>query len=217
MKERPILFSAPMVNAILAGRKTQTRRIIKPQPEPKGEMHGEQMWHWPNPKLEAGYCHTSREAMARLMLSVCPHGVPGDHLWVRETWTGTWLGVSPYTAVHLHYAADGSERMAGEAPTEYVLPKAAAKAGRWVTPLFMPRFASRITLGIINVRVERLQDISAEDAWEEGCWPPGKPHRCGDPQQTIDAFHELWESINGDGAWAKNPWVWAISFIRITS
>ncbi|HXF12249.1 MAG TPA: hypothetical protein VN517_03790 [Terriglobales bacterium] len=208
-KERPILFSAPMVRAILEGRKTQTRRIVKPQP---CIIDGVFMHHVAGPKWESGLPYR------------CAYGKPGDRLWVRETWTGTWHD----TAVHLVYAADGSERMAGEAPTEYVLPKAAAKIGNWVTPLFMPRWASRITLEVTKVRVQRLQEISEEDARAEGvellsdapaCLTPWKNYRLkpGAPfamNHSIAAasFMSLWDSINGDKSSNANPWVWAVSF-----
>jgi len=128
--------------------------------------------------------------------------------------------------MHLHYRADGGERLI-DAPQEYILPKAASKVGNWVTPLFMPRWASRITLEITDARIEHLQDISDEDCIAEGIEPVsqlGIMRACGWKDYSgktrgflypKDSYKSLWESINGVGSWSKDPFVWAISFRRV--
>jgi len=166
MKERPILFSGPMVRAILEGRKTQTRRIVKPQPlRDRGVMAFNDGEH---PQMR------------------CPYGKPGDRLWVRETWCPD---VEPYT---FRYKADGDE------PLE-----------RWRPSIHIPRWASRITLEVVSVRVERLQNISEDDALAEGITLVERG------TSPVDQFNKLWESINGPGSWEANPWVWVVEFKRI--
>ena len=203
-----------MVRAILAGAKTQTRRVVKVQPE---EMeHG---WYWKSGKMDAGYCHTDREAMARLMAPHCPYGQPGDRLWVREAhW---WyrdehdpvLGYSPpkLTIEDVVYRADDYD------------PRKA-----WRPSIHMPRWASRITLEITGVRVERLQGISEGDAVAEGvhadnrCRPDDETaafNRIGpvrDNSFPIARYASLWEAINGPDSWERNPFVWVIEFRRVT-
>lgn len=215
MTDRPILFSAPMVRALLDGRKTQTRRVMKVQPHPDIETK------FPFGRVEHGYAHWRQFAdkeMPRWMYTIkCPYGVVGDRLWVRETWTGTWAVDT--CDMHVAYAADGSERFI-VAPVDYVLPKAAVKPKNWVTPLFMPRWASRITLEITEVRVHRLQECSEGDAVAEGIYRNqegrGGGWRSAEDQPTFgfaaSAYRDLWESINGPGSWGANPWVWALTF-----
>lgn len=192
MKEqasRPILFSAPMVRAILAGTKTQTRRVVKPSKDPDFDC---QM----APSEIAGDEHADR---------LCPHGKPGDRLWVRETWAAPHSedGRPPHAIqcdqMRIHYAAsDGRGGLL------------------WRPSIHMPRWASRITLEITSVRVKRLQSISAADAIAEGlsqteggAWLPGP---CDHPEW---AYHQLWNQINGAGSWEKNPWVWVVEFKRV--
>lgn len=216
MKERPILMSGPMVRAILEGRKTQTRRVIA-YPRSTGAFvcvqgfwTGSDRW-WPLVSVDGESTDDGTGCETPIF---CPYGISGDRLWVRERWTGTWTDAS----VHLVYAADGSERMAGEAPTEYVLPKAAAKVNGWVTPLFMPRWASRILLEVTDVRVQRLQEISEEDAREEGVSASELIQMSnGDPCYS-STFIKLWTNLHGidnSSSWESNPWVWAITFKRI--
>lgn len=177
MKERPILFSAPMVRALLDGRKTQTRRVVKPQPTATREEAIRTYGKGGTFILEAGFFGVR-----------CPYGQLGDRLWVRETW-GACAGSPVYRADDNATCPDG---------------------GRWKPSIHMPRWASRITLEVTGVRVERLQDISEEDAIAEGV-----PEQRGDPW----AFQCLWDSINGARercSWAANPWVWAITFSRRT-
>jgi hypothetical protein len=182
MKERPILFSAPMVRAILERRKTQTRRIMKPQP------YG---FLFQKPVKSLGGAEIK-----------CPYGQTGDRLWVRETW-GT-------DAPNLDTCRRGVE-----SDGLFYGPYYAADADwfdnhtvRMRPSIHMPRWASRITLEITNVRVERLQDISREDAIAEGTPPPDAAY------SMRDSYMMLWESINGRGSWATNPWVWVIEFKR---
>jgi hypothetical protein len=198
MKERPILFSAPMVRALLDGSKTQTRRVVKPQPE--AEHGGEPYW------FVGGY----RAWRARICTDpirsgshneiACPYGKPADRLWVRETHMD--LG-----ACYL-YRADA----AAEQERAIVAPRQP-----WRPAIHMPRAASRITLEITGVRVERLQDISPEDCWAEGIQ---EMRDAGDENGELRGsvrqdYQALWESINGPGSWDANPWVWVVEFKRL--
>lgn len=200
MKERPILFSAPMVRALLAGTKTQTRRAMKPQPT---EFVG-----GPGVTLQDGSpaplipLDDSVEPYGREI--ACPYGKPGDRLWVRETWHDASSSLHSCAL----YRADGID----------------LHCDKWTPSIHMPRWASRITLEITSVRVERLQEISIEDAKAEGAWGPddsivqkvadyfGTDIFSANPRK---AFQMLWESINGPDSWAANPWVWAIEFRRV--
>ena len=199
MKERPILFSAPMVRAILAGQKTQTRRVVKPQPDPGCVGH----FGLGNP-----FVRTAERNVG------CPYGQPGDRLWVRETWrefidSECVDGVRHELGRDVLYRADGdSSKFA------------------WRPSIFMPRWASRIVLEVVSVRVERLNDISETDCWAEGA--EEVIHLFDGPSQAEMAnrlglcledakplYALLWESINGAGSWDKNPWVWVVEFKRI--
>jgi hypothetical protein len=225
MKERPILFSAPMVRALLDGSKTQTRRIIKKQP--KGKLM--QFVHL----LRRGW-HAWYDGEDQVN---CPYGQPGDRLWVRETWRiGAWNEDEEQIAVD--YMADGYARKEWlDVPLDErdlfsrlwkQSTDDAIKAGikrdffdeyHWepgqspcrIRPsIFMPRWASRITLEVVDVRVERLQDISEADAWAEGCL--GYDDDVTGGQSGYGEYAQLWESINGKGSWDANPWVWVIEF-----
>ena len=185
-RERPILFSAPMVRAIMEGRKTQTRRVVKPIP-PRG-----------------------------LTPNHCRYGVPGDRLWVRETWAHVF-GHEEYESWEMPHIksfvvdnyltgsipagkpANGDTVYAADGWDDYV------ENGdfRWRPSIHMPRWASRITLDVVDVRVQLLQDITQEDAGAEGV-------------RSREEFHALWESINGAGSWDANPWVWAVTFKRVS-
>ena len=222
MKERPILFSSPMVRAILDGRKTQTRRVCKGQRE-LSNVHDFQ-------------------------LDRCPFGQPGDRLWVRETWRiGAWD--QDAGCVALDYSADGFARREWiQVPDNDLFLKLwqqscddAYAAGlhpfdgffkwepgqspcRWRPSIHMYRWASRITLEITGVRVERLNDISDADAKFEGAsfhdglgvGHSGWRHDFGDVHADArSSFARLWESINGAGSWNANPWVWVIEFRRV--
>lgn len=196
MTDHPILFSAPMVRAILEGRKTQTRRVVKPQPVRMGS-------DWMASKRDSAHCEQvylwDHRALVndRFVSEACPFGVPGDRLWVRETFNG-----NPESGIGYAYRATQPE-MDG-------LP--------WRPSIHMPRAASRITLEVVGVRVERLNEISEEDAKAEGA----ARHQCGHyvAQRPLDDVYEnardwfadLWESINGPGSWEANPWVWVVEF-----
>jgi hypothetical protein len=188
VKERPILFSAPMVRAILAGQKTQTRRVVKARKDPD---FGCQM----SPGEIAGDEHQER---------LCPYGQPGDRLWVRETWAyGTHaLSASRDEDGPFVYAADA------------ILFGAQGRlCDRWRPSIHMPRWASRITLEVTGVRVERLQDISVADAIAEGVVECNQNLRGLEPcMEWRYAYEDLWGQINGQGSWDANPWVWVVSF-----
>lgn len=204
-RERPILFSAPMVRAILDGRKTQTRRIVKPPPSGEwcplvGDFHetvedssGDV---YPGPLVFGAYddCESAR----------CPYGRPGDRLWVRET----WFSSTPKTPSRVRYAADDLIRL-----EDGLFARAVCKPPKWRPSIHMPRWASRITLEIVAVRVERLRGISDTDAIREGI--PDYPDFTGD--SPVHDYSALWESINGKGSWDLNPWVWVIEFKRVTT
>ena len=210
MRERPILFSAPMVKALLAGTKTQTRRIVKQQdcihgPTASGGLFWipEGMQGDPEPN-----CPTV------LASSRCPYGQPGDRLWVKETWKADqiWDGHRPLDIPEgeaVLYTAD--EHATRIVPFGW---------GRGRPSIFMRRWMSRITLELTSVRVERLNAISEEDAQAEGVVGCARqnsyPRGCeGLPQRAEYAI--LWESINGSGSWAANPWVWVLSFRRVAA
>lgn len=193
MKERPILFSAPMVQAILAGTKTQTRRIVKPQPDA-----------WCGGTLCVQFTPDDQR-LGRLGKPIlCPYGVPGDRLWVRETWAVS----------HVIDHLKPREIQKGAGIVYYTATE--NTGGMMQRPsIFMPRWASRITLEITDVRVERLQEISEEDALAEGAKPYLLPvHPARESLRYVEGFAQLWEQINGPGSWDANPWVWAINFRR---
>jgi hypothetical protein len=212
MSERGILFSAPMVRALLAGTKTQTRRVVKPQP-PEAAQLG---WLLPLPNGPASVAYWSvkdgRGVVASEQKTECPYGKPGDRLWVREAWR-TVPGaddIAPRDLMNVesftHYEADATKP---------------AGMGKLRPGMFMPRWASRITLEVTGVRVERLNSISEADARAEGIERSGEcnwrdyldPHN--DFTGVRRSYRSLWDSINGDGAWSSNPWVWAVSFCRM--
>ena len=223
-RARPILFTGPNVTNILSGRKTQTRRILKPlmgpgwRPETaNGDPCRLGMITSPHPKKGRFGVFMRREihpgtGKYEHDLVPCPYGAPGDLLWVREAWMGPLMshaecmeywrsGSAKFeTPKHCQYAADGGPR------PEYMDADDNLRQG-WKPSIHMPRWASRLTLEITEVVVERLQDISNEDAVEEGIGTPR------DLRYAIqDGFRPLWESINGTGSWAKNPWVWVVKF-----
>ena len=188
MKERPILFNAEMVKAILSGRKTQTRRVIK-LPLIDKDMGCELAGNELAGEIAAGD------------YSNCPLGQPGDQLWVREAFA-TGLCTKTTMAYKATHKAEDLE----EGWLEKI---------KWRPSIHMPRWASRINLLITGVRVERLNDISQEDAKSEGCCygrGGGVPDLAVSP---ADHFPTLWESIYGIKSWAANPWVWVIEFERV--
>jgi len=204
MKERPIIFSGEMLGAILEGRKTQTRRIIK---NPKGMDYEVDWFPWYE-GLSEKYpgCHQFYQPRDGLTLHLrCPHGVPGDCLYVRETWATRreWDHMKPSglpADADLWWKADKSSYRALN-----------AKPGKWRPSIHMPKRLARIWLEITSVRVERLQDISRDDALAEGYnWK-----KAGVP--CLDWFPILWDDLNtkrGYG-WDTNPWVWVVEFRMI--
>lgn len=219
-KERPILFSAPMVKALLA--KTQTRRLVKPQPVgadettrwsfcvSSTERRNEDRWSCAiiDP---AGNTFTDRGRERRLIDGLaCPYGMTGDRLWVKET---TIIAPPRWgDAVTTNFVIDsaGQKRLVQYLATSPDR-SAANDYNLKATPsIFMPRWASRITLEVTGVRVERLQEINREDAIAEGCEMPTQAK--GMHPWPEDQYRDLWESINGEGSWKANPWVWVITF-----
>lgn len=215
MKERPILFSAPMVRAILSGAKTQTRRILK------------------QPKRKDG-----AKLLPELLRDIgvgqaCPYGAVGDRLWVRETWAPH--ADEGQTFINYHAAKSGN---GGVTEPGLVRPEIFYRAdggdpfiNNWRPSIHIPRWASRINLEVTDVRLERLQEISEEDAKAEGAlWHEGLKSADGsaighsgwrhDPEHGVvwptarDSFFSLWERINGTESLRANPWVWVVSFRR---
>lgn len=208
MKERPILFSAPMVSAILEGRKTQTRRVLKEQPPLTNKEIMPLYTMEPEPKVTEVTMHEVMENEMPFPSSVsrhkCPYGKIGDRLWVRETFmdlsgTGVEHRDSEGKLQRFAYAADCPKGSHGdELRKEFGL--------KWKPSIHMPRTACRIVLEITKIRVEQLQDISESDCLKEGVGSPIL-RDCKKPK-----FMQLWESINGTGSWNKNPWVWVVEF-----
>lgn len=199
MKERPIFMKGELVRALLDGSKTQTRRIVKPQPYDLTYM--------------------AEEGVRRNFATLCPYGQPGDRLWGRETWRGV-VKISPPHAVMPEYGVaryvpdqEHCERIEYAATQE-------RDGEPWRPSIHMPRWASRILLEIVSVRVEQLKDISESDARAEGviieeCHMNG--YCAGEfLPPAVRAFRDLWQSLNGAGNWEANPFVWAIEFKRVT-
>ena len=209
MTERPILFSAPMVRALLDGSKTQTRRAVKFNIAGRvGKLSNQ--WHIESPGV----------------VNLCPYGQPGDHLWVRERFKDVCSGQIKAGYGELRYGVAYSadnvvvwrphptiihdlRQMPNTGPLQFQqLP--------WRPSIHMSRRASRITLEVTDVRVQRLQDISEEDAVAEGAEPFRLPvHPGNESIRHKLGYAALWDQINGAGAWDANPWVWAISFRRV--
>ena len=200
MRERPILMSGQMVRAILDGRKTQTRRPIA-DVSADCELFldaGDGFW-------QQCYRDGGGAIHSKSWLSRCPYGQPGDRLYVRETWQDTRSPGEPQNARQIMYRADDDRSLIG-----------------WRPSIHMPRWASRITLEITGVRVERVQDISEDDAMAEGMISTAKLNEANDDYAGMyarDIFSQEWDSIyakRGMG-WDDNPWVWVIEFRRINN
>ena len=179
MKEQPIIFSGSMVKAILDGRKTQTRRVIKPQPTMMDD---------------------DRRRLS--VLSDCPYR-SGDHLWVRETWI---CEGKDQPGQGLHYRAN-----ACEADEKWFK----EENWKWRSSIHMPRWASRLTIEVMKIRVERVQDITEEDAEAEGII--GDTGGDFGDREYIIPFADLWDSLNAKRgySWKSNPLVWVIEFRKI--
>jgi len=225
MKEHPILFSTPMVQAILEGRKTQTRRIMKPQPVlhndviklPIGlEAHSAELKAW----KKKGYTHIGNKAPMEGYLFRPIKKEVGDQLWVRETWC-EWEFGKKYG-----YKADGFIERYGAWERDMTNSfHDVERVEKWKPSLFMPREASRIQLELSDIRAERIQDISEEDALAEGVafkdYPGGRYYQTYgedeifDEASARDSFEMLWASINNYDTWEFNYWVWVYEFKRI--
>ena len=214
IKERPILFSAPMVRAILEDRKTVTRREIKPRmrsADCQFELHQQPDGSWRPMHTFDESCMDDQGTEHPI---VCPYGQPGDRLWVRETFG---LQVRHYgggTGEHIVYRATNPNAIYCKSAEGREYPV------KWKPSIHMPRHSSRILLEITAVCVERLQDISRADIRAEGLQCP--PELASDDVSPNyrdwypAAWRELWESINGADSWTVNPWVWVVEFKRVT-
>jgi hypothetical protein len=210
-KERPILFSGTMVRAILEGRKTQTRRVVKWPSVPDGHdwdyepyaIMGEGKEAWPELHWNPG---NGLDETRRLS---CLYGEPGDRLWVRENFyqPGCWLAPDWPGADADDATWSGGKKIiyAADAPKP-------EKGFRSFPSIHMPRWASRILLEVVAVRVERLQEITEGDAEAEGA---GIPLVGCDDDFCRGVFREIWQGINGPGSWDENPWVWVVEFKRV--
>jgi len=210
MITRPILFSGAMVRALLDGSKTQTRRIVKDLPpwpimEICHDSGGTGKW-MPNGPAPNG------TGMAAGHWRLCPYGQPGDRLWVRETWRGV-VEISPPGQPVEHGVARYVPDREHCRRVEYAATQAPDREP-WRPSIHMPRWASRILLEIVAVRVERLQDITEGDAWAEGVDKAEVVSMpCADGATA--AYSALWQRINGAGSWEANPWVWVVEFKRV--
>lgn len=245
MKERPIIFSGPMVRAILAGRKTQTRRIVKPQPPARIEGQRQHRMAFTSDDEGTELFVYSQSANAGGWNARCPYGQPGDRLWVRERWrVGAWD--TDTGSVAIDYCADNSCRKewievpednedmfqrlweqssddAERTGTKYDADgeyhwKPGESPCRWRPSIHMPRWASRIALEVTNIRVERAQDISEGDVDAEGVGVLEQVRGIlRDDWKHTDSFQRLWDSVNAARGfgWDTNPWVWVVEFKKI--
>lgn len=209
MKERPIIFNAEMVRAILDGRKTQTRRVMRVQPE-SPELGLSRITEAKNSSDTGKYFWSLSDALGsrpRSKLFPCPFGQVGDRLWVRETCQAkeleSGLDVICYPADDVEIPVKAHPLDAGNWIDLY---RYRGKEGIKVPSIHMPRHACRLVLEITDVRVERLRSMSQQDARAEGVIAASGPMEAG------LAFRQLWESIYGADSWQVNPWVWVIEF-----
>lgn len=204
MKERPILMHARSVNGILAGRKSQTRRIIKPQPHPitqavRDVPHTVRWYSAESEEDEFGTSYRPLHSDQRTDWN-CPFGVPGDRLWVRECFS------------ELESFDFFNPRVPDPVPQYWYWADGNPKWGDWTRPkpsIYMPRIACRLMLEVTGIRVERVQDISEEDARAEGVYG------FEEVRTEFKSFAELWDDTNGPKSWESNPWVWVVSFRRV--
>ncbi|HIH5426227.1 TPA: hypothetical protein ACYSGY_004855 [Klebsiella pneumoniae] len=193
MKERGMIFNGEMVRALLDGRKTQTRRIIKDCTvgrDPISKFI----------KIGKKFIGCYPEDVPELIRECCPYGVPGDRIWVRETWAEAGASAPDLKLYRANYPEHVPSIYENVPPAEEI---------RWTPSIHMPRTASRILLEITGVRVERLRSMSQDDARAEGVIAASGHMEAG------LAFRELWDSIYGEESWKANPWVWVIEFKRV--
>lgn len=208
MKERPIIMTAESVRAILAGAKSQTRRLIDLREFGPSDTHGYD-WTFRDRKARWQDFET-----ARLIESKWCRFHVGDRLWVKETWTHDADSIDEAQAQHEDAVSASQVYYRASLPNDE-----AETFPRWVTPPYMPRWASRLTLEVVEVRVQRLQEISEGDARAEGCrGVRGAVGQLlpGPPRTAREGYERAWDRINGKRVpWAGNPWVWAITFQRL--
>lgn len=220
VKDQSLSFKAPMICAILDETKTQTRRLVKPQPPSREFMMGRSGtdigMYQPKPDENlwrlTGAVGVAREKMGsdfpKSSAWKCPCGIVGDRIWVRETWKATGL-----------FGGEKPSRTQACSRFVYAASKEFEKAGdtffRWRPSIHMPRWASRITLEITEVRAERLNEISHSDVLAEGIREASAVQYGSYQDDTRENFQHLWESIYGPGSWKMNPMVWVIGFKRI--
>jgi hypothetical protein len=214
MKERPIIFSGEMVKAILEGRKTQTRRPLSQQPLDVLPANLPNCW--------VALVIRDPEIGNKGVMFRSRYGIPGDRLWVKETWAPMCRVADPFcecdeeaakTNHYIEYRADTGNALPGDWPEESRHDEGCPK---WKSGRFMPRAKSRITLEVVRVRVERVPEITRADCVAEGLPPTMR----NDSEQDIRVrFYELWNSINAKRGfgWDVNPWVWVIEFKRVTT
>lgn len=221
VKERPILFSGDMVRAIIEGRKTQTRRVVKIHPMAQ-LRDGPRIY---DDRIEYGFAHpTTPHGFSGC--TACPYGQPGDRLWVRETWQhfgNSWTGNKGVASVK--YRADDKVLSFSGFGHKDLPTRSWWNTGRrpWAPAIHMPRWASRITLEIVSVKVERLQEISDDDCVADlGCLeslddPSGEPAEQITSNDVRADFRKLWDSLNSKRGlpWSSNPWVWVIEFRKV--
>ncbi|CAH3872561.1 hypothetical protein ABK836_20115 [Enterobacter hormaechei] len=219
MTERGMIFNSEMVRAILDGRKTQTRRIIKDCTVGRDPI---------SKFIQVGkkFIGCYPEDVPELIRECCPYGVPGDRIWVRETFQGPLFDFEQMEA----YQEDSSKfkkpefcvyKADGKPAPEFFDADDNLHCG-WRPSIHMPRWASRITLEITGVRVEQLKSISEEEARSEGVarlregfWKHYQPGWTQHQLSARGSFATLWDSIYGFGDWDRNPWVWVVEFKRI--
>ncbi|EPS4512730.1 hypothetical protein ACVEU9_002398 [Klebsiella aerogenes] len=206
MKERGMIFNSEMVRAILDGRKTQTRRIMKIQPEHSG-LGLRRVIDSKNGSDDGKYFWSSSDACglkARSKSFACPFGAVGDRIWVRETWAEAGACAPDLKLYRANYPEHVSSIYENVPPTEEI---------RWTPSIHMPRWASRILLEITDIRVEHLASVSDEDAGKEGY--PADPSPFGGPMDKWLWFRQLWDGIYPEQSFKHNPWVWVIEFKRV--
>jgi hypothetical protein len=224
IKEKPILFSGPMVRAILDGRKTQTRRIVKPQPVGMDGLHRLPSLHayelLTDDCVPGGFGFQTESDLHR-----CPYGQPGDRLWVREAWASLRFSYDFESGQCDDYESVEPSDVLRWRQSEFARPyrpkfdiaysanwepqHVQERGFKWRPSIHMPRWASRLTLEIVSVRVERLQEISEADAAAEGVQLTSP-----DEQTYYGQYRVLWNKINGPSSWEANPWVWVVEFKR---